>query len=313
MQKKYKDTFDNSERTRICLLIIDIISPNIKIIRNNIHNEYYQNSDINDYSLDPKQLSSVIQKESDELLNYLKTEDSSYPAHRGIQAAIGGLNKDLFNSLYTSILACLQEKLAQKNLNTFLHALNILTEYKDIYLESFQRQIFSQKLIEQQGLYDALLKTTITQKEKIIAKERELSEQRRFFLISFGHEIKTPLTITRAAIHRMKKVLGNKRLPGMDDLEYSIEEITTHINDIMDYEKIMQGKTLYTHDTLLDISHTLQKKLHAMDTYITEKGLTFTTDIETDLCSRIAGPAFFRIINNILENTVKNHLFAVCT
>ena len=59
----------------------------------------------------------------------------------------------------------------------------------------------------------------------------------------------------------MKKHLENKDLPGMDDLEYSVEEIRQDITDIMDYEKIMQGKQIYTHDTVAHISHILRSKI----------------------------------------------------
>jgi DNA-binding NarL/FixJ family response regulator/anti-sigma regulatory factor (Ser/Thr protein kinase) len=74
---------------------------------------------------------------------------------------------------------------------------------------------------------------------------------------------------------------------------------------MLDYEKIIQGKMLYAHEDIVNISLIISTKVELFKNIIEQNEIFFTTDIQDHLYTQIDSSALDRVLNNIIDNAVK--------
>ena len=133
---------------------------------------------------------------------------------------------------------------------------------------------------------------------------KKKSEETLEFLINFSHDIKTGLWIIENSIENTEDELntGQKNPPSLSISKYEIMNLKNMILNILDYEKMKLIKRIHSHDKIINISKVIKKKI---ESYKTSTDLKLTMSIAPNLYVKISPVAFNRIINNLMDNSIK--------
>ncbi|MCB0686057.1 MAG: response regulator [Saprospiraceae bacterium] len=138
--------------------------------------------------------------------------------------------------------------------------------------------------------------------------EKKATDQREEFLQNMSHELRTPLHTIRGLTGLLKKNKPNKsQLPIISSLEKSVENLTGLVHDVLDHQKLVEGKlplnkkTVNLGELLNDIYKTYQ--FEAL-----QKGLKFNFQIAHELydLSYETDPLrISQVVTNLIVNAIK--------
>jgi signal transduction histidine kinase/DNA-binding NarL/FixJ family response regulator len=256
-------------------------------------------------TLEPPDFKKIAQKEVSFFLRFIEEKNDQLSTERGTAATYDGFSEffvlNVLHNLYTVLL--------QFNSSTSAESLEFIQKiffrYMKSYLLAYIKEKYKQKNEEHEVLYRSLIKTIEKQKEEIIQKEKELNQQKTDFIINFAHEAKFPATALENQIKIAIEEAGNRPLKSLAPAMHICRGFHELVGNMLDYEKILQGKPLYKHNTIVNISDVIKAKIDLFKNIIKENFLKIESYIESGLYVRISLPALDRILNNIIDNAIK--------
>lgn len=132
---------------------------------------------------------------------------------------------------------------------------------------------------------------------------RKVNKQKTQFFINLAHETKTPLTLIRNYLDNYINKYGLN-----DDLQVISNSIRKLLSDMINYldeEKLRRKQVFYNHKRLINASELLIDKIPLLKEIAEENKLKFKADIEERVLLRADPLAVDRIINNLIDNSVK--------
>jgi signal transduction histidine kinase len=132
--------------------------------------------------------------------------------------------------------------------------------------------------------------------------ERQSKEKTTFF-INLAHETKTPLTIIKSSLSRYVK--DNGLNPELIEIQRNIDRLLRDMVNFLDVEKIEQGKTLFFHDQLINLSNFLKVKADSFKSLAINNNVVLTYDIEENIFIKADSFGIDRVLNNLLDNAIK--------
>lgn len=257
------------------------------------------------------------------LLNSLYTSKIDKIVIRGQNIAIEGFNKNIIFSFFQVFLKIIMDHIPIDKQKIFCPINNILIKYIFSYLNSFTQEKNNQIHKKQEELYKSVDIKISEQREKINQKEKEIrdnkikalkEENKRIqdentrrvnFMIHTGHEIKRPLTILNDALNSLNLEIGNRLYKSIPVIDSQIQLLNRMITHIFDYEKILQGKIVYDHINIIDISKMTKEKVKSYIPVAECDGLQIHSDIKDNLSVKIHPQAYNSIFDNLMENALK--------
>lgn len=150
-----------------------------------------------------------------------------------------------------------------------------------------------------------LLKDSLEQKVRERTRQlEEAKEQQETFFINIAHEIKTPLTIVTNSFSDFYK---SSREPGnLQPIQAGLEKMKRDIVNFLDLHKLQSGKPFYNHEKIINCSQMLKEAVLLFKQAAEKKDIHLEVSVDLDeLYTKIDPFAFNRIINNLLENSLK--------
>lgn len=127
------------------------------------------------------------------------------------------------------------------------------------------------------------------------------------FLANMSHELRTPMN----AVLGMNELLLRTKLSAIQknyvtQVKTSASLLLSLINDILDYSKI-EDKKLVLHENVYDVDTLFRDVINMISVKNSEKGLSFTVDIDPSIPSKLVGDDLRvkQIMINLLNNAVK--------
>lgn len=140
-------------------------------------------------------------------------------------------------------------------------------------------------------------------KEMEIKNMKDLHEQKSNIFINLVHETKTPLTL----IYNYLDVDIKKR--GMSDeiniVKKNLGKLTQDMLNFLDFEKLHKNQIFYDHEQICNISSILNEKIILFKEVAKKKDITINSDIEKNIYIKIDNAALDKIINNVVDNSIK--------
>ena len=149
------------------------------------------------------------------------------------------------------------------------------------------------------------------QLEEILTKAKAFAENSAMakanFLSVMSHEIRTPLNAIIGSIHLLKQ---EETLPEqteyLNSLHVSSDNLLNLINDVLDYNKIEEGKIEFAQDEI-DL-HTLLKNIRLSNFYrATECHNDIILNVDKEIVDFVYGDEtrLSQILNNLVSNAIK--------
>lgn len=152
------------------------------------------------------------------------------------------------------------------------------------------------------GVRDSQNNELLLLKEEAEKRERE----KAFFYLRLLHQVKTPLTIILNVIYMYLKRREKSPYRISGEAETNTVNVIRNITHLLTIEKVTGGELWTAHTTVINISDALEKALNAFKPLIRKKHVTLTCMIGENIYTKIEPSAFDHIINNLLDNAVKN-------
>ena len=151
---------------------------------------------------------------------------------------------------------------------------------------------------------------------RLLAVERERVEQirrsselRSDFLVTIAHELKTPVTVIKAALEMLEE-LGKERTDGTESVLTSgasrnVRALENLVNDLMTFAKA-RHQTLEIDRRPVDAKELLKRVQDQMEPLVSRQGQTLEVFVPSDTPLVSVDPdQFNHIINNLLSNAIK--------
>jgi signal transduction histidine kinase/DNA-binding NarL/FixJ family response regulator len=135
------------------------------------------------------------------------------------------------------------------------------------------------------------------------AKLKKVHKQKTDFFINLAHETKTPVTLISNyldAYIRKKGISPETRV-----IKRNIEKLLRDIVNILDMEKLETGITFYNQNQTLDLSDIIKQKVMLFTEPAGKKNISITAKFEDNVAVRIDPYAADRILNNLIDNSLK--------
>ncbi|MBN2440679.1 MAG: response regulator [Spirochaetales bacterium] len=270
----------------------------------------------NDYAFNPDTIQEVVELELNTFLIFLKTNEEQIISLHAKESIYSGLNERIIITIYNIFTSLLLEAVLKDKYNLYCYFVNRILFYLSIFINSFLAARATQIHQEQKQLYKTLTNTVTKEREKLLQKEKHLQEakmraleekerEKTDFLINLSHEIKLPLTVIQNALNEAIDQAGRRKLHAHDILKAEINDLQNMIINMLDYEKIKQGKMLYDHAEVINFSNIVKSKAELYCKVAEENKIEITTDIREKLYTRLHPQAADRILNNIIDNAIK--------
>lgn len=138
-----------------------------------------------------------------------------------------------------------------------------------------------------------------------VKKEIELNRQKRNFLLSVTHELKTPLASMKLNLQTMKKRKLDEEVQHklIDQSEAEIVRLEKIINNILAVTRI-ENKSNITEEEEFDLSQLVQNQVENMSQNFGQHH-TFKTNVEEGIKFKGDSGLFQLILSNLIENAVK--------
>lgn len=159
------------------------------------------------------------------------------------------------------------------------------------------------------GIARDISKLKETQHALIMEKERaeQASMVKSQFLSIMSHEIRTPLNAVVGMSHfLMHEDPRPDQLENLKTLQFSAENLTGLINDILDYSKIESGK-IELEFVSFDLRTAVSRLVHSYTFQASEKDLELKYEIDESLPDAVIGDPIRigQIVNNLISNAIK--------
>ncbi|MBN2443083.1 MAG: response regulator [Spirochaetales bacterium] len=132
---------------------------------------------------------------------------------------------------------------------------------------------------------------------------KKANEQKTRFFINLAHETRTPLTLIS---NYLEKYISKA---GMDSdlriLKHNIDLMLKNMVNFLDVEKLRRGQIFFNHNQAAPLSEILKSRIILFTGIAHTKNIIINHTIEDDLYVKADPYAVHRIINNIIENSIK--------
>lgn len=146
--------------------------------------------------------------------------------------------------------------------------------------------------------------TDLQEQVKRRTKELEvMNEQRMNNFINLVHETKTPLTLVKNYLDEYIDKHGSKE--ELDIIKGGIDKLSDDIVNLFDIERFIKGIDVYHHDQVTDFSTILKNGLPLFEHYCIKQNIRMFKYIKDNAYIKADPNAINRIINNIIENSIK--------
>lgn len=140
-------------------------------------------------------------------------------------------------------------------------------------------------------------------KEKTAHLEK-LMEQRKNMFVNVTHELRTPLTLILNQLYQFEKQKGTSE--ELDSIKKNYNKIARDIKYGFDIERINEGKVIFDHNQVANISDILNQAVESFKSYyIKDTQLNITASIQPNLCVEADPEGILAIINNLITNAIK--------
>ena len=207
------------------------------------------------------------------------------------------------NSSYSSLLGgertrILAEQLSKTNRQLEAQTEELQDQAEELQDQAEELQLTSEELQEQNLELEA-------QRIQVEEANRLKSE----FLSNMSHELRTPLNsimaLSRVLITQTKNKLSDEENNYLEIVERNGKRLLSLVNDILDLSKIEAGKVEILPE-FISIGALLQLIKENMQSFIEEKGLTFTLSVPDNLPKVETDESrLHQVLTNIIGNAVK--------
>jgi len=138
------------------------------------------------------------------------------------------------------------------------------------------------------------------------AKEEieQVSLQRTQFFVNIAHEIKTPLTLIKNYLNSYIKKTGLNE--DLNVIKNNFEKLLKDMLNFLDVEKISKAEIIYDHSTIIDLSNLIKSRIMIFQMNAKIKDINLEYSIEDKLYLKADPDSIDRIINNLIDNAIKN-------
>ncbi len=154
----------------------------------------------------------------------------------------------------------------------------------------------------------------ITEKNRSIEREKRMlkqimeerdksSRQKTMFFINIAHEVKTPLTLIKNYLDKYIKTVGMNE--DLEIIKQNIDKLSRDMVNYLDAEKLTTKKIFYNHNQIVNFTKALENEITLFTSFAEEKNITITYDLEKKVMIKADPYALDRIINNLVENSIK--------
>ncbi len=181
-------------------------------------------------------------------------------------------------------------------LKTFEHSFNpVLGNHGEVIgVTVFGRDISIRKTVE---------------RELISARKKaeEASRAKAEFLSTMSHEIRTPLNAVIGITHLLQNESPRKdQKEYLETLKFSSENLLSLINDVLDYNKIVEGK-IQMEEIDFDLKALVMGIKHSFILKAAEKNVSFEVTIDNNVPTFLKGDKvrIAQVLNNLVGNAIK--------
>jgi len=139
-------------------------------------------------------------------------------------------------------------------------------------------------------------------KQRTMELENANQQKTRFF-INLAHETKTPLTLIKNYLDKYIKKRGFDY--DLNIIKNNIDKLLRDMVNFLDVEKLKKGQIFYNNDQITDLTEILERKIILFREIANDKNIKINSTIENDLYIKVDPYAIDRIINNLLDNSIK--------
>lgn len=141
---------------------------------------------------------------------------------------------------------------------------------------------------------------------KMKTQELEISNEKRTnTFINLAHETKTPLTLITAYLDEYIRKNKKEEDESLLVLKNTIGNLSRDIVNFFDMEKIQKGILMYDHNQVVDFGKLLENSIRLFAVIAGKKNIELIAHIPTDILVHADPGCLVRIINNLIENSIK--------
>lgn len=139
--------------------------------------------------------------------------------------------------------------------------------------------------------------------DKRTGELKKIYEQRTNTFVNLAHETKTPLTLINNYLEEYISSKGNSE--ELSIVKKNIEKLSNDIVNFFDLERFNKGIAIYNHDQISNFSEILKDNLILFKEYSKKRNIQLNETIENDLFVKADPVSINRIVNNLVENSIK--------
>jgi len=141
---------------------------------------------------------------------------------------------------------------------------------------------------------------------KVAERTKELEllhEQRTNVLVNLTHEIRTPLMLVNSYLDEYIQQHGQTK--ELTIVKANLDKLSNDIVNLFDIERFNKGFDLYDHNQVVDFSQLLGESIELFKSFARKKNIELEAHIELDIQVKADPKGLFRIVNNLIDNSIK--------
>lgn len=141
--------------------------------------------------------------------------------------------------------------------------------------------------------------------DNMLSRLEESFQRERQFTSDASHEFRTPLTVMKAVLGRIRKKprTSKEYQQALEELSEEVDRLETLTEELLHLAR-SDGRKDPAFEAI-DLSTLVEDVSDAMYPLMESKGLSFTRQIEADLCLRGDSDDLIRLFVNLLDNAIK--------